>query len=213
MLDSLYEMPEVWGKVLSNFASLLFQRHRVLLPPVGDSSARHSLAFFVQPDNEALITCCDGSDKYPPITGGEYLMQRFSESYGKSWSESQSAQMLHNWLTFPLRHMCPFSFHTGFPVYLDWIGSIFSALTVEISFLLPGKIKREWMYLKKTMQNKHVARSFALLATFKPCTTWRHSQNTSAWKKIKLLIAFFSFAKDFYARNIQSGLNKTICYI
>ncbi|XP_012717937.2 2-oxoglutarate-dependent dioxygenase htyE [Fundulus heteroclitus] len=81
------------GAVLVNIADLMQRwtsdqlvsvRHRVLLPPVGDSSTRQSLAYFVQPDDEALITCCDGSDKYPPITGGDYLMQRFSESYAKS---------------------------------------------------------------------------------------------------------------------------------
>lgn len=60
----------------------VFQLHRVLLPPAGDSSTRQSLAFFVQSDDEALITCCDGSDKYPPVTGGGYLTERFQASYG-----------------------------------------------------------------------------------------------------------------------------------
>ncbi|XP_015239978.1 PREDICTED: UPF0676 protein C1494.01-like [Cyprinodon variegatus] len=86
-------VPTIPGAVLVNIADLMQRwtsdylvsvRHRVLLPPVGDSSTRQSLAYFVQPDDEALITCCDGSNKYPPITGGDYLMQRFSESYGNS---------------------------------------------------------------------------------------------------------------------------------
>lgn len=78
------------GAVLINIADLM-QRwtsdefvsvlHRVLLPPAGDSSGRQSLAFFVQPDDEALITCCDGSNKYPPVTGGGYLNQRLKASY------------------------------------------------------------------------------------------------------------------------------------
>ncbi|PWA24496.1 hypothetical protein CCH79_00011796 [Gambusia affinis] len=85
--------PNIPGTVLVNVADLMQRwtsdqllsvRHRVLLPPVGDSSTRQSLAYFVQPDNEALITCCDGSNKYPPVTGGDYLLQRFSESYGKN---------------------------------------------------------------------------------------------------------------------------------
>uniref|UniRef100_A0A8C3ANE2 Si:dkey-10o6.2 n=1 Tax=Cyclopterus lumpus TaxID=8103 RepID=A0A8C3ANE2_CYCLU len=50
---------------------------RVLLPPAGDSSTRQSLAFFVHPDDEALITCCDGSDRYPPVTGRDYLLERY----------------------------------------------------------------------------------------------------------------------------------------
>ncbi|XP_051807681.1 uncharacterized protein si:dkey-10o6.2 isoform X2 [Acanthochromis polyacanthus] len=82
--------PCIPGAILVNIADLM-QRwttdrfvsvlHRVLLPPVGDSSTRQSLAFFLQPDDEALITCCDGSNKYPPVTGGSYLMERFSRSY------------------------------------------------------------------------------------------------------------------------------------
>ncbi|XP_041852679.1 2-oxoglutarate-Fe(II) type oxidoreductase ppzD [Melanotaenia boesemani] len=85
--------PTVPGAVLINIADLMQRwtsdqfisvRHRVLLPPVGDSCTRQSLAYFVQPDDEALITCCDGSDKYPPVTSGAYLMERFRVSYGAS---------------------------------------------------------------------------------------------------------------------------------
>ncbi|KAG8012335.1 hypothetical protein GBF38_020054 [Nibea albiflora] len=85
--------PCIPGTVLINIADLV-QRwtsdefvsvlHRVLLPPVGESCTRQSLAFFVQPDDEALITCCDGSNKYPPVTAGAYLTERFSDSYGQS---------------------------------------------------------------------------------------------------------------------------------
>ncbi|KAM3869668.1 uncharacterized protein ACN63O_005870 [Diretmus argenteus] len=79
------------GAILINIADLM-QRwtsdrfisvlHKVSLPPAGDSNTRQSLAFFVQPDNEALITCCDGSDKYPPVNSLAYLNQRFNDSYG-----------------------------------------------------------------------------------------------------------------------------------
>ncbi|XP_010863374.1 2-oxoglutarate-dependent dioxygenase htyE [Esox lucius] len=84
--------PSIPGTVLVNIADLM-QRwtsdvllsavHRVLLPPAGDSSTRQSMVFFVQPDDEALITCCDGSNKYPPVKSGAYLMERFSDSYGR----------------------------------------------------------------------------------------------------------------------------------
>ncbi|XP_029607505.1 UPF0676 protein C1494.01 isoform X2 [Salmo trutta] len=84
--------PSIPGTVLINIADLM-QRwtsdvflsvvHRVLLPPAGDSSTRQSLAFFVQPDDEALITCCDGSNKYPPVKSGAYLSERFNDSYGR----------------------------------------------------------------------------------------------------------------------------------
>uniref|UniRef100_A0A673HH08 Si:dkey-10o6.2 n=1 Tax=Sinocyclocheilus rhinocerous TaxID=307959 RepID=A0A673HH08_9TELE len=84
--------PSIPGTVLINIADLM-QRwtsdvyvsavHRVLLPPAGDSSTRQSLAFFVQPDDEAIISCCHGSDKYPPVKSGDYLLSRFKDSYGK----------------------------------------------------------------------------------------------------------------------------------
>lgn len=38
----------------------------------------------MHPDDGALITCCGGSDRYPPITAGAYLKLRFAESYGRS---------------------------------------------------------------------------------------------------------------------------------
>ncbi|XP_044213149.1 UPF0676 protein C1494.01 isoform X3 [Thunnus albacares] len=87
------DAPSIPGAVLINIADLMQRwtsdhfvsvRHRVLLPPAGDSSTRQSLAFFVQPDDEALITCCDGSDKYPPVTAGAYIIERFNDSYGRS---------------------------------------------------------------------------------------------------------------------------------
>ncbi|KAG7473753.1 hypothetical protein MATL_G00099180 [Megalops atlanticus] len=84
--------PSVPGTVLINIADMM-QRwtgdifisaiHRVLLPPAGDMSTRQSVAFFVQPDDDAIITCCDGSDKYPPIKSVDYLLERFNESYGR----------------------------------------------------------------------------------------------------------------------------------
>ncbi|XP_070687439.1 uncharacterized protein [Pempheris klunzingeri] len=85
--------PCIPGAVLINIADLM-QRwtsdrfvsvlHRVLLPPAGDSQTRQSVAFFLQPDDEALITCCDGSTKYPPVTAGAYLIKRLNDSYGRS---------------------------------------------------------------------------------------------------------------------------------
>ncbi|XP_068452696.1 uncharacterized protein [Clinocottus analis] len=84
------DVPHIPGVVLINVGDLM-QRwtsdhyvsavHRALLPPAGDSSTRQSLAFFLQPDDEAVITCCDGSNKYPPVTGGDYLLQRYKASY------------------------------------------------------------------------------------------------------------------------------------
>uniref|UniRef100_A0A674B3K7 Isopenicillin N synthase-like Fe(2+) 2OG dioxygenase domain-containing protein n=1 Tax=Salmo trutta TaxID=8032 RepID=A0A674B3K7_SALTR len=82
--------PSIPGTVLINVADLM-QRwttdvfvsvvHRVLLPPAGDWSTLQSLAFFVQMDVEALITCCDGSNKYPQVKAGSYLIQHVNDFY------------------------------------------------------------------------------------------------------------------------------------
>lgn len=64
-----------------DLTSSRYQLHRVLLPPPGDISTRQSLAFFVQPDDDAVIRCCDGSDKYPPVSSGVYLQQRLQLTY------------------------------------------------------------------------------------------------------------------------------------
>ncbi|MFO7805783.1 MAG: 2-oxoglutarate and iron-dependent oxygenase domain-containing protein [Paracoccaceae bacterium] len=49
--------------------------HRVVALP--DQPARQSLAFFHQPDWDAVIAPLDGSDSYPPVRSGPYLMDKF----------------------------------------------------------------------------------------------------------------------------------------
>ena len=39
---------------------------------------RKSVIFFAVPDNDAIIECADGSNKYPPTSAKEYL---FNEWY------------------------------------------------------------------------------------------------------------------------------------
>ncbi|KAF7654877.1 hypothetical protein LDENG_00063650 [Lucifuga dentata] len=77
------------GAVLINIADLM-QRwtsdtfvsvvHKVLLPPAGSSSTRQSVAFFVYPDNETVISCIDGSNKYPPVKAEDYIMKCFKQA-------------------------------------------------------------------------------------------------------------------------------------
>ncbi|XP_070532490.1 uncharacterized protein [Ptychodera flava] len=57
--------------------------HRVVLPETEDAkrSPRQSIAFFYHPDNSHIVTCVDGSDKYPPIGSGLYLQQRLNATY------------------------------------------------------------------------------------------------------------------------------------
>lgn len=49
--------------------------HRVVAKP--DQPARRSLAFFHQPNWDAEIVPLDGSDAYPPVLSGPYLMEKF----------------------------------------------------------------------------------------------------------------------------------------
>lgn len=49
--------------------------HRVVALP--DQPARQSLAYFHQPNWSAEIVPLDGSDRYPPVLSGPYLMDRF----------------------------------------------------------------------------------------------------------------------------------------
>ena len=49
--------------------------HRVVARP--DQPARQSLAFFHQPNWDAVIAPLDGSDSYPPVKSGPYLMEKF----------------------------------------------------------------------------------------------------------------------------------------
>ncbi|XP_077986050.1 uncharacterized protein LOC144440546 isoform X2 [Glandiceps talaboti] len=79
------------GTVVVNIADLM-QRwttdklisvvHRVIIPDIASkTSCRQSLAYFSQPDSATVIRCIDGSDKYPPITGGDYVQQKFEVTY------------------------------------------------------------------------------------------------------------------------------------
>jgi isopenicillin N synthase-like dioxygenase len=54
--------------------------HRVVAKP--DQPKRLSLAYFHQPDWNAVIAPLDGSTTYPPITFGQYLMGKFKAASG-----------------------------------------------------------------------------------------------------------------------------------
>lgn len=49
---------------------------------------RQCLAFFASPDEDYLMECLDGSDKYEPITAGDYIKQCFARDYwlNRTWS-------------------------------------------------------------------------------------------------------------------------------
>ena len=42
---------------------------------------RQSIAFFVHPDDQTIVKSLKGISKYAPISAGDYLKQRFRETY------------------------------------------------------------------------------------------------------------------------------------
>ena len=65
--------------------------HRVTSPP---GRERYSVAFFLDPNPDALIEClpgCSGAErpaKYPPILAADYLTERLEATYGKTHQQS-----------------------------------------------------------------------------------------------------------------------------
>lgn len=62
----------------------LIQEHRVLVPAAEhqQKQPRRSMAFFVHPDNDVLLTPLDGSKgATPPVTAIQHLHRRFAETY------------------------------------------------------------------------------------------------------------------------------------
>ncbi|KAK2179381.1 hypothetical protein NP493_494g04118 [Ridgeia piscesae] len=64
---------------------LISTKHRVVIPEtqVNRAKARMSIAYFMHPDDDCLIKCIDGSNKYEPITSLDYLNMRFQATYAK----------------------------------------------------------------------------------------------------------------------------------
>jgi len=57
-------------------------KHRVTLPK-DTTKARQSFAFFCQPDDNMLIQCLDGSNKYEPVTSLAYIHAQFKKTYSQ----------------------------------------------------------------------------------------------------------------------------------
>lgn len=73
------------GALMQNWTSDIYQAtpHRVLVPEdeLKRKAVRQSVAFFVHPDNEVLVECVDGSNKYPAITAAEDIRRRLDRIY------------------------------------------------------------------------------------------------------------------------------------
>lgn len=71
------------GDLMQRLTSDVYKaaRHRVVFPPNAGNRSRQSIAFFGNPNDEAVIECIDGSGKYPPVNSLEYIFGRAKESH------------------------------------------------------------------------------------------------------------------------------------
>ena len=98
-------VPAIPGSFVVNIGDFLMRwtndrwkstRHRVLNPPHA-SGDRLSFCHFIEPNYDALIEClptCHSPEqpaKYPPITAGAYMLEKFSsQESGHEWSDEDS---------------------------------------------------------------------------------------------------------------------------
>ena len=82
--DNWVDVPTPEGAFVINIGDLMARwtsdrwvstLHRVVAKP--NQPARQSLAFFHQPGWDVEIAPLDGSDTYPPVRSGPYLMEKF----------------------------------------------------------------------------------------------------------------------------------------
>ena len=73
------------GDLMQRWTSdrLVATKHRVLIPEeeLLQKRCRQSVVFFLHPDDDYVVRCLDGSDKYEPISSLDYLKYRFSMTY------------------------------------------------------------------------------------------------------------------------------------
>ena len=73
------------GSLLQRWTSdsLHAPEHRVLIPTEAGkrSVCRQSVAYFVNPDDDTVVRCLDGTDKYEPVTALDYLHYRAYDSF------------------------------------------------------------------------------------------------------------------------------------
>ncbi|XP_070532481.1 uncharacterized protein [Ptychodera flava] len=87
-------VPPIEGTIVVNIGAtmqrwtadkLVSNVHRVVMPTTDEVKhlSRFAIAFFYNSDNDYVVTCIDGSDKYEPITMAEFLNQRLETVYLK----------------------------------------------------------------------------------------------------------------------------------
>ncbi|XP_071493631.1 uncharacterized protein [Diadema antillarum] len=97
--DEWIQAPPIEGTVLVNIGDLMQRwtsdrfiacKHRVKAPddPIKRHQERKSIAFFGNPDSDAIVECVDGSNKYPAVRAIDYLNMKLRE--GKILSDARA---------------------------------------------------------------------------------------------------------------------------
>ena len=70
----------------NDFFSSIKQVHRVLIPEeeIKRRVPRRSLVLFHDPDDDTMVTCLDGSNKYPPTRARDWIYHQLHSTY-KYW--------------------------------------------------------------------------------------------------------------------------------
>ena len=73
------------GDMMQRWTSdrLLATRHRVRIPEMEVKRRKHrqSIVFFMDPNDDVIIRCLDGSNTYEPVGSLEYLFKKLRETY------------------------------------------------------------------------------------------------------------------------------------
>ncbi|XP_072165145.1 uncharacterized protein [Diadema setosum] len=97
--DEWIQAPPIEGTVLVNIGDLMQRwtsdrfiacKHRVKAPddPIKRHQERKSIAFFGNPDSDAIVECVDKSNKYPAVRAIDYLNMKLRE--GKVISDARA---------------------------------------------------------------------------------------------------------------------------
>ncbi|XP_061170505.1 uncharacterized protein LOC133179804 [Saccostrea echinata] len=90
--DEYLPVPPVEGSIVMNLGDMMQRwsadrlkatKHRVVVPQEDKvrERKRQSISFFVVPDDDAVISCTDGSNKYPPIRCLDYVKTHFDANF------------------------------------------------------------------------------------------------------------------------------------
>ena len=86
------------GDLMETWSSgrLRATRHRVVIPrqELLRRRARHSIAMFVDPDDDVMVRSLDGDTRFQPVNSGESVREKFAKTYPAfaAWQRSRRVE-------------------------------------------------------------------------------------------------------------------------